>query len=316
MKNPFSIYDFLGYLFPGFIFVCMVLYATDLDYWLEVYKEMVKCDKLDDHIILLLLVFLIVVSYIIGHIISYLSFVFIESFTNKVFKYPSYYLMNQKTYTFRNLWKRFWDTKGAKSSNDKWRKIKNAFRIVLKLCIFVVLLPITFSVYTFGYLFDINNFITRPLDTVIIDIIKEKIKELEKTLNVKIGFPPVDEKECDFHRIIMHYVYVNVPNCQQKVNNYIALYGFLRCMTFLMCILFDYLLFQSMKTIDFSAQFDKLLVTSLIVSFCVAYVLYLGFVKFYRRNTLEDFMTLVVDVNLHKEEKSLLKRIQETLGTK
>lgn len=45
-------------------------------------------------------------------------------------------------------------------------------------------------------------------------------------------------------------------------------------------------------------EFDGEMILLMLTIYILAYILFLGFVKFYRRNTLEDFMTLVVDKNL------------------
>ena len=51
--------------------------------------------------------------------------------------------------------------------------------------------------------------------------------------------PDVNSK-ADYQWIVMHYVYLNIPNCQRRADNYVAIYGFLRTMTLIACIYFDY----------------------------------------------------------------------------
>ena len=298
MKNPFSIYDFLGYLFPGILAMSMIVYFSkgepDIVKFWAAYGLEKRGQESGSVFSLESSVILIILSYVLGHVISYLSSVFVENFTNKVYGYPSRYLLEEDDYTYKDLWKRFFIT-GSQSGNKCMMWIKKGFRYLLKFGVFIFLLPITLPVYTFGYLLDINHFITRPLDSSLRMIIKDKIKNLYDHLHIRDG-----EKVEDFHRIVMHYVYINVSNCQPKVNNYIALYGFMRCMAFLLCLFFDVLLCKAIYSVDMLAEIDWEIIVTLIVVFMVAYILFLAFVKFYRRNTLEDFMTLVVDDNLSK----------------
>lgn len=298
MKNPFSIYDFLGYLFPGILAMSMIVYFSKGEP--DIVKFLNECGlekrgqdsgsvfSLESSVVLIIL------SYVLGHVISYLSSVFVENFTNKVYGYPSSFLLEEDDYIYKDLWKRFFIT-GSKSGNKFWMWIKIICRFIFKSSIFLLLLPITMPVYTFGYFLDINHFITRPLDSSLRMVIKDRIKKLYRYLQIKDG-----KKVEDFHRIVMHHAYINVSACQPKVNNYIALYGFMRCMAFLMCIFFDVLFYKAMCSVDLSSEIDWKMVCILIIVFMVAYILFLAFVKFYRRNTLEDFMTLVVDDNLSK----------------
>lgn len=97
-KNPFSFYDFLGYLFPGMLTLLIVIHITYLkepssisDYFsiagfMHTFKNELSIEWWKSTLILIIL------SYICGQIIAYLSSVTIEYFANKLYKYPSYYL--------------------------------------------------------------------------------------------------------------------------------------------------------------------------------------------------------------------------------
>ena len=101
----------------------------------------------------------------------------------------------------------------------------------------------------------------------------------------------------------MHYVYLNIEACQRKVDNYVAMYGFLRAMALITCFLFDYLLIDQLK---YSYLIVRELgmkncvinwecISILVVILIVANLLYMGFVKFYRRFTLENYMALLTE---------------------
>lgn len=224
-KNPFSIYDFMGYLFPGMMCYIIIAYCfrmglnmveiTNLDNLRNLVKESQMEFSLEKSVII------IVIAYILGHIMSYLSSVTIELFVRKVFGYPSEYLLERRE--GKNWWKmlRAFFASEAHSSNTKWARIKTMLRIVMKAFIALMLFPITFSTFTFAYFFDINGWIVRPLD----DYLKStlKVKEFKLADRLGINHPDVNQ-ECDYHRIVMHYVYLKIPESQRKTDNYIALY--------------------------------------------------------------------------------------------
>ena len=114
---------------------------------------------------------------------------------------------------------------------------------------------------------------------------------------------PDVNSNADYHRIVMHYVYLNIESCQRKVDNYVAKYGFLRAMALIACLLFDYLLIDQ---IQYSYHIVRALgiekcvinwkcIIILVVILIVANLLYMGFVKFYRRFTLENYMALLTE---------------------
>lgn len=103
--------------------------------------------------------------------------------------------------------------------------------------------------------------------------------------------------DADYHRIVMHYVYLNIPNSQRKADNYVAIYGFLRTHTLITCLFFDYLFWTQVFTISLSLPIHWEAVWLLLLVFFMTNILYMGFVKFYRRFTLENYMALLTEKN-------------------
>lgn len=102
-KNPFSLFDFLGYFFPG-AFALLIIWSSYI-VWTK--EDILPISYLYDSIgyysngksldLVKIAVPFILCAYILGHLISYLSAITIEFFTNKAFGYPSLYLLsNQK----------------------------------------------------------------------------------------------------------------------------------------------------------------------------------------------------------------------------
>ena len=97
----------------------------------------------------------------------------------------------------------------------------------------------------------------------------------------------------------MHYNYEHYANHVRKYDNYIALYGFLRSLSLLCSSIFIFLFAIEVKTINPGASIDWNAVIILAALFCVTYLYYLGFIKFYRRYTLENLMSILVDEQLN-----------------
>lgn len=311
-KNPFSIYDFMGYLFPGIIalfFFQLMWDGNDNSIYnilnITNFEEITK--KVDQSINLETSVICVVCAYVIGHIIAYISSVTVEYFANKTFGYPSEYLMNSNGQKWWKLMSRYF----FNLDDDKLQmheKINHILlqiitgRFIWRLMISAILFPISFMTFVLGNSFGINRFITRPLDNYLIEGIKYKYQKLMYNLEIKKS--SVDMK-CDYHRIIMHYVYYNLPICQNKTDNYISLYGFLRSICFIMNGMFLFITLKIIPTLDINASFDEKKVWTWSVLFILSYISFLAFVKFYRRFTLENYMIMLTERNnIHKDEKT------------
>lgn len=291
-KNPFSIYDFLGYLFPGFIFLVITAFLWHLDRGLmqdyfdfTKYMDVLKSGK--DYDWLESTVFVIVFSYVFGHIVAYFSASVVEYFTNHLFGYPSHYLLHEQEINYRNILNHYFEYPSV--GNVFWRIV-----------VMVIMLPVTLVILTFGVKFSLIGFVVRPLDDYVRNSILNKLNTLSCTLN--LDCPDVNSN-ADYHRIVMHYVYLNIPNCQRKVDNYVAMYGFLRAMTLISCVLFDYLFIdQVVFSVDLiknngltQCETNWTAIFLFIVILVITNLLYMSFVKFYRRFTLENYMALLTE---------------------
>ena len=317
-KNPFSFYDFLGYLFPGIILLTLSVFAVALakenapigEYFhiskfVSVFQEIQGLKWWETTIITIIL------SYVAGHLVAYLSSVFVEYLANTLFRYPSYYLLHKEHVGFHSIFRRYFmfslSLRGLLQTfkhlqKTNWEYFPHKIRacllkinwglILYRIFILFLLLPVFLPLLFLGTFLKITNFVVRPLDDYVRDSIQRKLVHLSETLNLAI--PDVNSK-ADYHRIVMHYVYLNIPNCQRKADNYVAIYGFLRAMTLIACLYFDYLLILQLGTLDIHADvnWDAMLILLLMGLLCN--VLFMGFVKFYRRFTLENYMALLTE---------------------
>lgn len=310
-KNPFSIYDFMGYLFPGiiaFFFIQLIWDGSENSIYnilnIESFNEITK--KIDESINIETSVICVVLAYILGHIIAYLSSVTVEYFANKTFGYPSEYLMLSTKQSWLILILRyFFNISKEEFKNDETKKqmflrlIKKDFlwryvigRLLWRMIICMILFPISFMTFSFGFIFGINRFVTRPLDDYLIDGIKNKYSNLISKIGISHS---EDELKCDFHRLIMHYVYYNLPVCQNKTDNYISLYGFLRSICFILNGMFLFITVKVLPSLNIYAPFDEKKVLTWSILFMLSYISFLAFVKFYRRFTLENYMIMLTE---------------------
>lgn len=273
LKNPFSFYDFLGYLFPGLVCVIFfkVIYSIEGEITIEALfnQGLVTSFSWQDTIQYTVL------AYVVGHLVSYFSSLTVEPYLIWSYGYPSEFLLKE------NYDKNFFEI------NTNVGKIRTYF---WKLLVCSLIFPICFASLFFGRLLNFRYYVLKPLDAYLRDSIKKKIDSL--LLELKLS---QDYANVDVHRILMHYNYEHYDKHIRKYDNYVALYGFLRSLSLLCSAIFIFLLYNEIKTINFNATIDWGAIAILIIMFCVTYLYYLGFIKFYRRYTLENLMSIVVD---------------------
>ncbi|MBZ7154398.1 hypothetical protein, partial [Klebsiella oxytoca] len=94
-QNPFSFYDFLGYLIPGGFFI-LLMYFCGLTFDLDIVVDLTELLRGKSQIFgILNYASIVIISYIAGHFISITSAFFIEKYMNENLGYPSQYLFNK-----------------------------------------------------------------------------------------------------------------------------------------------------------------------------------------------------------------------------
>lgn len=277
-QNPFSVYDFLGYLIPGsvliysYIIIDYIKRNSTIDF-IDFIKNLslVKTDNI---------LFFIILSYILGHLLSYTSSITTEKYAIWKYNYPSKYLLN---ITYDGFWK----------SAVKWQDI--AWRII----IIIVLLPLVIFDWIFGELLGFKQFYKKTIDDLLKDIVSMKINLLIK----KIGLHKLPNPEkyaegkgnnYDFHRIVTHYAYEHSKSHQAKMSNYVALYGFLRTLSFIFNALSIYFFIRIILYLEFNLK--NIIILTILMG--ISYLSFMAFMKFYRRYTLEGMMILAIDKDL------------------
>lgn len=299
-QNPFSLYDFLGYLIPGSTLIYLYLILenwTDDESTKNIETIFSSLSKYNFQEIL----FFIIVSYALGHLISFISSISIEKYGNWKYGYPSKTVIGYKKKSYWILKKRplnweqdqfLYETETNRSS----RNLRNIGRTFL----IIVLLPLVIVELLFGTLLNFKNFYSKGLDSYLMNTIKRNALLLLNSEGLSNTYIMTnnDLKEIDFNRIVHHYAFENSNQHQFRMVNYVALYGFLRNLVLTFVISFWYCFVVSLKTIksDLSVNWNAIWINLLLMS--LSFVAFMAYMKFYRRYTLEGLMLIVVDKNI------------------
>lgn len=291
-KNPFSIHDFLGYVLPGgvaLLLAYMVLinpnnyYMVSQDF-VGAIKNTINSLKIKDVSTIQLSVAVIVISYIVGHLVAYLSSITVERMAIWHYNYPSVFLLSDRRKP------RFWS-----DIVDQWddkKKFEASGNLVMRLAVSLLLLPLTMCILLIKIL-HLDQYFIKSLDKYLQLSIDLKFKMLEK----KLGISKIEKsKDSDSHRIIYHYMYENFPGHRAKLDNYVALYGVLRSLTLISNLFILYILgcqvcyICNNFSLDLMWNYPYMKIGFMVL---IQFLFFMAFMKFYRRFTLESFMCMV-----------------------
>lgn len=298
-KNPFSIHDFLGYVLPGgvaLLLAYMVYRNPNNNYmisqdFIDAIKNTISGLKIKDVSTIQLSVAVIIISYIVGHLVAYLSSITVERMAIWHYNYPSVFLLSDKPKP------RFcYDIKKQLANKKAFEAYGN---LSLRVAVSLFLLPSTICIFWVRWL-RMGSYFIKPLDQYLQSSIQLKFKMLEK----KLGISELKRsKDSDTHRIIYHYMYENFPGHRAKMDNYVALYGVLRSLTLISNIFIMYIwvcqacYLCNNFTWDVIRTYPYMKISFMII---IQFLFFMAFMKFYRRFTLESFMCMV---SMEKEKE-------------
>ncbi|KGO85987.1 hypothetical protein Q765_13060 [Flavobacterium rivuli WB 3.3-2 = DSM 21788] len=256
-QNPFSLYDFLGYFVPGSVFIFMIYFLDISESKTFEIRNVLYCLP---EVNIGGALFFILAAYISGHILSYLSSITIEWFANMLFGYPSKYIL------------------GTTINYSAERIIK----IIVSTCLFPPFLVIViFRLFRFRFLYkEVDGFLKQSIERKIKVLLKRILKLDYQSYSTMNSVNPVD-----IHRVITHYVFDNSKQHQQKMVNYVSLYGLLRTLCLIFGMFGSSLILLKFKEPNFFCYYG--------CAFILSVICFMAFVKFYRRYTLEGFMLLI-----------------------
>lgn len=86
-QNPFSLYDFLGYFIPGALLFYLILFIDYVENLSENFELKNFIEKNSDFQLDKVL-FFIIISYSLGHLLNFISSITIERYANWKYNYP------------------------------------------------------------------------------------------------------------------------------------------------------------------------------------------------------------------------------------
>ncbi len=269
-QNPFSFYDFLGYFVPGSLFVYLLIsissHAAIKD------SSLFKFVNVSDLKGVELYTPLILIAYISGHFINFLSAMTVEKHLNWMYGFPSKTLLG--------IYQDSYFTSGDDSIK------KNSVRAIVAL----LLLPISVVDFFVNYILGIKGLINKELDSMMKEIIKSKVVLILSSFAGLESPPKEPVRETNYFLFIYHFALEHSVNHVPKMQNYVALFGLMRTLTFYFVILF----WVAVWHLIYSGASILIFVVAALSMTVVSYTFYLGFIKFYRRFTLEALMAAAV----------------------
>ncbi len=272
-QNPFSLYDFLGYFVPGaFLLYALLLswshvHSSNSALNLESIPKYLSFEKPEIYVPFIIL------SYVVGHMLSFLSAITIEQYSIWRFDYPSKFLLGLP---YRGYY--------YAASNKK-------LHVVVRTLVWIIILPVSLLEFLCGKICGMRFFYTKKLDDLLADIIRNKIAAmLPQYAEIRDPEKQGHAKGYDFFRYVYHYAVENAPNHLPKMQNYVALFGFLRTITLILVFFFWVIAYHVV-----SGMLPIIAGIIYLLSFALfAYIFFMGFAKFYRRFSLEALMATTV----------------------
>lgn len=287
--KPFSIYDFIGYLIPGIfgiysaVFIFKYILYGSLS--ISIFPESEQ-DYNEEKIISIIL------FYIVGHLLSFFSSMSVEKYSVWTLGYPSEYLFNKRTK--KGFYKECFSYEDIISKGAFLRLI---CRLIIRSIVWLLLLPVAIGDFLARKIFRLHDLYARPFEDSLLVIVEKKCKKIIKKdfKNKKV------DTTGDTFRIIYHYSIEKSINHINKMQNYVALYGFTRTLSFIGCIMFweciMLILYKYIMIKDilmFSYLFFIRYGFILFLIFFITFFLYWDFNKFYRKFSMEAYLGAVV----------------------
>lgn len=296
-QNPFSVNDLLAYLVPGLLAILgthmILMYNPDDGGYTNEFWQILDIKAFNVQSIIPL----IIVAYLAGHFLSYMSAIIIEKFSIWSINYPTYYLLEK---IIEPKKRKGWQKKIPNSFLflvEYFTPVRkpNKWIYFLRFIILLFLLPLALPLILTSCLFNTHTTIRKPLDKKLAKLIFKGIKKFFKDFQI-----PIEKEDIgsfDYFRPINHYVIEHCPEHNLKIQNYVALYGFNRNITLM--FIFFFWLFTAISFINGGITLNSIIVSIGLMSCCL--IFYAAFNKFYRRFSLEVLMALTANCDVKKQ---------------
>lgn len=272
MENKmFSFYDFLGYLFPGAFLTIVTISIFSLENIIYNCNDLRKIFYVIKEIDIEKILVLVVIMYVLGHLLSFISAITVERYSIWTLNYPSKYLLRYKK-------RAYFQVKGNKM-----------FRIPARVINFLFLFLLTSWDLVLSHSpLKMSKLVVKPLEKetqcALRRCICKNLKEKYKISNF------CHKEDFNFLEILYHEVVENSEKHFLKAQNYVALYGFARTITLILNIS-TYVLSWKIITLK---MYNKIGYISIILLSFSSFLMYCAYNKFSRKYTLEILMAYLV----------------------
>lgn len=269
-QNPFSLYDFLGYLIPGMFLLLFLLNLASYDPngGFEQFFYSSQLSQLQDY------AGFILAAYLLGHLVSISSSYSVEKYALWKYGYPSKFILGV---SHGGYW-------------TKRREERRGLQYVLRMLMYIALLPIS-VLDTLVSCIGLSGIQSTPLDKPLVKLVQLRVQEMYTEIGSGLKKEELDARREDFFSLAYHYVQEHCENHAHKIYNYVALYGLMRSLTLSFVILFWY---AASQMVVFDGQFCTGCIFCLGSIAAIAYTFFVAYRKFLKRYSQEVLLTLAV----------------------
>lgn len=285
-KAPqFTPYDIIGYLVPGLAMLALVDITIVYHHnhsevsieWLIARYNSIKWQGA---------IPLILLGYYIGHLVSFLSASTLEKHAVWLHGHPMKFLLFSKVDNYFKMEK-----------DIKWYTF--FFTFLIKILIFIFMIPCSWIELIFGKLLGLNRNYFKPFDKMLCDAASSAFANL--CIRVKLDIAILEENHpshYDIEKLSLHYALETAPAHIYSLRNYVAIYGFLRSMTFV-CLVATWIVSYHLFIIV-SWKYALLFQFG---SGVIVFISYGAFLKFYIRYHSETIMAIIAVYAKSKDTK-------------
>lgn len=279
-KSPqFTPYDFLGYLVPGLALAAIV----DLSIAFHVANLGLSYTSITlrySSIPWTGAIPLILISYYLGHLVSFVSAMTIERHSKWRYGHPMRFLRAKSD----DPSPRYFDTGGGSPVFSKILRGLTASAIA----------PISLFECPLFWCKIIGNYV-RPLGPDLQDAVDSAMNRLSKDAGIKLNAS--QEYPAEFERIAIHYALETAPAHVYTLRNYVVIYGFLRSMTLMMVLAVWLFSFHATYSSCHAGHGFLHSGCVFLLTFCVGGLIcsisYGSFLKFWSRYNKEALMAVI-----------------------
>lgn len=290
-STPFSFQDFLGYLIPGGFFIFglgIVHQSAFVNFELQSAFKIVA--GFYHNTSPTGITFMVIMAYITGHFLSYISSMTIEKYSEWTIGYPSRYIFEINRLPSWQMgyylyFKRYFNPLIVNNRNAD--EVRNAAKLSIKaqrLLVAIFLFPIS-SILVLLVLAGMNDTFKKGVMPELAVILKKKADKKLKSL----GLPKKNSNlyHGELFKLLYHYVIENKPQHRVKMHNYQALYVYTRTIALSFVVFFWATIIIHHKCFCSGMYWFTILIIAIFAS-----LFYMAFVKFYRKFTIEGYMAI------------------------